>query len=152
MINIIKIALWAAVPLFEQRWAIPNGIILQKMNPLVVFLTAYIGSLLPVPFIMLLFDKLFDILGRYKIFSWAYKIVERKIEKNRDKFEKYKEPALITFIAIPLPTTGVWTGTVIAAFLKFNFKKSMFCAAVGAFLSAVIITALTIALPAALGY
>ncbi|CAM2880521.1 small multi-drug export protein [Hathewaya histolytica] len=152
MIKVLEIALWAAVPLLEQRWAIPNGILIQKMNPFVVFLAAYIGSLLPVPFIMLLFDKLFDILGRYKIFAWAYRIVEKKIEKNREKFEKYKEPALITFIAIPLPTTGVWTGTVIAAFLKFDFKKSMFCAAVGALGSAILITLLTVFIPSLLGY
>ena len=152
MNKLFQIFLWAAVPLLEQRWAIPNGVIIQKLNPWLVFIVDYFGSLLPVPIILLLFDKLFDILGRYKIFAWVYKYVEKKIEKNRDKFEKYKEPALITFIAIPLPTTGVWTGTVVAAFLKFDFKKTMFCAAVGAFLSAAIITILSIVFPAMLGF
>jgi uncharacterized membrane protein len=66
--------------------------------------------------------------------------------------EKYKEVGLITFIAIPLPTTGVWTGTAVAAFLKLDFKKSVICAAIGGLLSATIITAISILIPSLLGY
>ena len=68
-------------------------------------------------------------------------------DKNIDKFERYREAALITFIGIPLPTTGVWTGTAIATFLKLDFKKTMFCAMVGALLSAIVITLVCVMLP-----
>ena len=54
---------------------------------------------------------------------------------------------LVTFIGIPLPTTGVWTGTAIATFLKLDFKKTMFCAMVGALLSAIVITLVCVMLP-----
>lgn len=151
MIKFLSIFIWAAVPLLEQRWAIPNGIIIQHMNPVVVFILSYLGSLLPVPFIMLFFEKIFEFLGKYKAFSWIYKFIEKKINKNKAKFEKYKEIVLITFIAIPIPTTGVWTGTAIAAFLKFDLKKSFFCSAIGAFISALIITVMSIYFPKLLG-
>ena len=54
---------------------------------------------------------------------------------------------MITFIGIPLPTTGVWTGTAIATFLKLDFKKTVFCAMLGALISAVVITLVCVLLP-----
>lgn len=150
--DILKVIFWSAVPVLEQRWAIPFGINIKEMNPLIVFIASYFGSLLPVPFILLMFNRIFDWLGKYKIFSALYNFIDRKINKNRARFEKYEETALITFIAIPLPTTGVWTGTAVAAFLKLDFKKSVKCAMAGAFISAVIITILCTFFPALLKY
>ena len=152
IINIIKILLWSATPILEQRFSIPLGIFKYNMHPFIVFLVAYLGSLLPVPFILLMFNKIFIWLKKYRIFGGIYRLIERKINKNRTKFEKYEEVALITFIAIPLPTTGVWTGTAVAAFLGLDFKKSFMCAAIGAFISAIIITVVCIFFPAFLKF
>ena len=67
------------------------------------------------------------------------------------KLEKYKEIGLITFVGIPLPTTGLWTGSAIAAFMELNFKKSMICVFLGGVISAAIITAFSVVAPAVLG-
>jgi uncharacterized membrane protein len=152
MENLLKIFLISAVPLIEQRGSIPMGIILYNIEPLKVFLVCFLGSMLPVPFILLLFNKIFDWMQNYKIFNSFSNFVQKKLNKNTDKMEKYKELGLITFIAIPLPTTGVWTGTAVAAFLKLDFKKSVICAAIGGLLSATAITAISILIPSLLGY
>lgn len=149
MINMSKIfyiMLISAIPLIEQRGAIPVGIFTGG-DPLVVFIASYIGSLIPVPFIFFLFNWIMDLLRRKNWFPWLINLVDHKINKNKDKFEKYREAALITFIGIPLPTTGVWTGTAIATFLKLDFKKTMFCAMIGALLSAIVITLICVLLP-----
>lgn len=149
MINMSKIfyiMLISAIPLIEQRGAIPVGIFTGG-DPLVVFIASYIGSLVPVPFIFFLFNWIMDLLRRKNWFPWLINLVDHKINKNKDKFEKYREAALITFIGIPLPTTGVWTGTAIATFLKLDFKKTMFCAMIGALLSAIVITLICVLLP-----
>lgn len=148
--NWLKVLLLAAVPLIEQKGAIPLGLYEFNINPIAVFLLTFLGSLLPVPFILIFFTKIFDWLGKYKLFSGIYNLIDRKINKNKAKFEKFEEIALITFIAIPLPTTGVWTGTAIAAFLKLDFKKSVMCAVIGSFLCGVIVMVLSIAFPALL--
>jgi uncharacterized membrane protein len=145
--NWLIVLLWSAVPLAEMKLAIPLGISMG-INPLSVFLLSFVGSLLPVPFILVFFNKIFDFLGKYKFFSGFYNLIDRKINKNKAKFEKFEEIALITFIAIPLPTTGVWTGTAIAAFLKLDFKKSVMCAVIGSFICGVIVTFLSLAFPA----
>ncbi|MGH4119415.1 COG2426 family protein [Clostridium sp.] len=146
--NWLIVLLWSAVPLVEMKGAIPIGIYEYNINPLTVFFLSFVGSLLPVPFILIFFNKIFDFLGKYKFFSGFYNLIDRKINKNKAKFEKFEEIALITFIAIPLPTTGVWTGTAIAAFLKLDFKKSVMCAVIGSFICGIIVTALSLAFPA----
>jgi uncharacterized membrane protein len=145
--NWLIVVLMSAVPLLEMKGAIPFGIH-EGINPLTVFFLSFVGSLLPVPFILVFFNKIFDFLGKYKFFSGFYNLIDRKISKNKGRFEKFEEIALITFIAIPLPTTGVWTGTAIAAFLKLDFKKSVMCAVIGSFICGIIVTALSLAFPA----
>jgi uncharacterized membrane protein len=85
---------------------------------------------------------------KYKFFDPINNIIENKIRKNSGKMEKYKEIGLITFVAIPLPTTGLWTGSAIAAFLGLDFKKSLLCTSIGGILSAFIITILCVVFPA----
>ncbi|SHH57763.1 COG2426 family protein [Clostridium grantii] len=150
--NLLKIFLISAVPLIEQRGSIPMGIILYNIDPIKVFLVCFLGSMLPVPFVLLLFNKIFEWMQNYKIFNSFSNFVQKKLDKNTGKMEKYKEIGLITFIAIPLPTTGVWTGTAVAAFLKLDFKKSVICAAIGGLLSATAITIISILIPSFLGY
>lgn len=146
MSKIFYILIISAVPLIEQRGAIPFGIF-TGVDPLMVFIASYIGSLIPVPFIFFMFNWIMDLLRRKNWLPWLINLVDKKIAKNVDKFMKYEEAALITFIGIPLPTTGVWTGTAIATFLKLDFKKTVFCAMLGALISAVVITLICVLLP-----
>jgi len=132
----------SAVPLTEQRAAIPTGIFYYHLNPLLVCLASFLGSLIPVPFILLLFNSTFRWMKKYRMFDFITNIIENKIQKNSGKLEKYKEIGLITFVAVPLPTTGLWTGSLVAAFLGLDFKKSFLCAALGGLISAVILTLL----------
>lgn len=146
----LQVFLLSAVPLIEQRGAIPLGC-LQGMNPVVVFGLALAGSMLPVPFILILFERIYGWLNRIPKLAKIVKIIDKKIATNEHKFDKYKELALITFVAIPLPTTGLWTGSLLAAFLKFNFKRSLFCIFTGGALSATIITLICVFLPGLFG-
>ena len=148
----LEVFLVSAVPVIEQRGAIPLGILVYKLDPLIVFVISFLGSLLPVPFVLLLFNVILKWMKRFKIFSGFTAFVENKVQKGSKKVEKYKELGLIIFVAIPIPTTGLWTGSAIAAFLGLDFKKSFFCVALGGIISAIIITILSIVFPALLGY
>lgn len=135
----LQVFLLSAVPLIEQRGAIPLGF-LHGLPIWQSFVLGILGSLLPVPFILLLFEKGYAWLSKFPKMARIVKIIDKKIATNQHKFDKYKELALITFVAIPLPTTGLWTGSLVAAFLKLDFKKSLLCALLGAIGSATIIT------------
>lgn len=148
---ILKVMLISAVPLIEQRGAIPIGIIIDHLNPVMVFFASLLGSIIPAPFVFLLSGRILDLMRKIKQLDWFTKFVDKKIQKGSVKLEKFKEIGLITFVGIPLPTTGLWTGSAIAAFMGLNFKKSMFCVFVGGVISAIIITAASVAFPALLG-
>ena len=84
------------------------------------------GSLIPAPIILLLFNPIFNWLKKFKFLNWFTGFIENRLQKNTPKIEKYKEIGLIIFIGIPLPTTGVWTGSAVAAVLGLDMKKSLF--------------------------
>ena len=140
------------IPLIEQRGAIPLGIIVYNLNPILVFTVSLIGSFMPAPIIYLAFNSILGWMRGVKYFQGFTKFIDKKMQKGSKKITKYKEIGLITFVGIPLPTTGLWTGSALAAFLELDFKKSMICVFIGGFISATIITALSLIFPFLLGY
>lgn len=151
--DLIYTFIMSAVPLTEQRLAIPVGILHYNIRPIIlVSIVSYLGSLIPVPFILLLFNKIFGWMKKYKIFNHINNIIENKLQKGSKKVEKYKELGLIIFVAIPLPGTGLWTGSAVASFLGLDFKKSFICTAFGGVISAIIITILSVTFPTLLGF
>ena len=147
MKEFLEVLLWSMAPLAEQRVAIPLGIIGYNLNPLAVFTVSFLGSLIPVPFILFFFSYIFEWLGKTKILKWFYDFIEKKVEKGKGKVEKYEKWGLIIFVAIPLPTTCHWTGSAVAAFLKMDKKKAALYIIIGGLISAAVITALSLIFP-----
>ena len=147
MLELLKVFLLSAVPIIEQRGSIPLGIWVYEINPIIIFITAFLGSLLPVPFILFFFSHIFEWLGKTKLLKWFYDFVDKKVQKSKDKIEKYEKWGLIIFVAIPLPTTGLWTGSAVAAFLKMDKKKSFKYVFIGGLISATVITLICVLLP-----
>jgi len=149
--SIFELFIYSAVPFTEQRVTIPLGIIYYDLPPLYITTICFLGALLPAPFILLLFSKAYNAALGIKIFDPLKGFIDRKVRKKSKRFELYKEIALITFVGIPLPGTGVWTGSVIAALLGLDLKKSMLCIITGNLISAVILLILSLLFPFVLG-
>lgn len=94
------------------------------------FFICLLGTLLPVPFILLFFRKLMGWLKNTRFVKLVQRI-ETKLEEKSKKIEKYKTFGLLIFVAVPLPGTGAWTGSMAAALMGMRFKHSMFSIAVG---------------------
>ncbi len=146
MSYLLQIFFLSMVPIIEQRGAIPLGFI-YELPPMSIFFVSLLGSMIPSPFILLLFHKIYGFLKSNAFFKRFVDLIDSKIAKSKDKLDKRKEIGLILFVAIPLPTTGIWTGSAIAAFLGLDFKKSLLCNFIGATISAVIITTICLLVP-----
>ena len=129
----------SAIPITEQRATIPLGIF-WDMNPWLVGSLAFSGSLLPAPLLQLRFSNFLALLASISWLNRVTRFIDEKFQKKARQFEKSSEAALIVFIAIPLPGTGIWTGSMVASLLGFSFRKSLLCVVLGALISAVVLT------------
>ena len=142
----------STVPIIEQRGAIPVGILLYNLDPVLVTLVSYVGSLIPMFFVIYCFTPIFKWLSTKKILKWFYDFIDKKVKKGQNKVERYETMGLAIFVAIPLPVTGVWTGSAIAAFMQMDKKKAFLSVSAGAAMSAIIITLICYIAPKLLGY
>lgn len=140
MLKILTVLFMSAVPLIEQRGAIPMGIIMYKMSPVVVFFISLLGSLLPFPFIYFFIQPIFNLIKRKTRWGRWIERLERKTLAKSDKIVKYETWGLLLFVGIPLPGTGIWTGTLAAVLLKLRFRNAFFAVLAGAIISALLLT------------
>lgn len=112
------------LPIVELRGAIPAGALLDL--PLWSnYLVSVVGNLLPVPFILLFIRHILAWMKTTKHFSKIALWLEEKAEKNVAKVMKYATFGLFLFVAIPLPGTGAWTGSLVAALLNMRMKYAL---------------------------
>ena len=139
------------IPIIELRGAIPLGAGLG-MGMIETYVLSLIGNMLPVPFILLLIRAVLDFMkkvkGLRKIALW----VEAKADKHKGKIEKYAYVGLFLFVAIPLPGTGAWTGSLIAALMKMKFWKSLLWVALGVLSAGVIMSIISFGVVGAIGF
>lgn len=104
------------------------------------------GNIIPVYFIVKFIRPIFDLLGRIKIFKVIIDWVTEKATKKIAESEKLQKATLLgvyLFVAIPLPGTGAWTGSLIANFLDLPPKKAIPPIVLGVFTAGIIILILT---------
>jgi len=110
-------------PIVELRGAIPFGAALG-MDPVTVYLLAILGNLLPVPFLVLLIRPIFNYLKHLpKVEPYIQKLEDRAYSKAKHK-AAVTFWGLFVFVAIPLPGTGAWTGSLIAALLNMRLRNA----------------------------
>lgn len=137
------------IPVIECRGAVPLGCGMG-LPWWQTYLLAVAGNLLPVPFILLLIRSIIRAMtnSRVKFFNRFAGWLNRKVEKHKGKIEKYSYWGLVLFVAIPIPGTGAWTGSLIAGVLKLDFKKSMLATTFGVLIATTIMTIVSYAVKA----
>lgn len=145
MLDYLFIALLGISPISELRGAIPTGF-LMGLNPYLVILISIIANLLVIPLVYFFLTFIHSSLLNWKFYN---KTFNKYIENKRGKLEKYigtkfEFVALMLFVAIPLPITGAYTGTLLAWFFKLKKKETYLALSLGVLIAATIITTLTI--------
>lgn len=138
----MKVLFTAALPVLELKAALPLGIALG-MQPWHAFFTSYIGSILPVPFLFLLIRPMFKRFKMLAAFKGAIERLEHRTIHKSKNIQKYGAWGLFLFVAIPLPGTGVWTGTLGAVLLDIRFKWAFPAIVLGNLIAGLIIMILS---------
>lgn len=144
------IFLISMLPVLELR----GGMIAAKLlgvELLKAFAICYIGNILPIPFILLFIRKIFRFLKKFKATAKIVEKLEVRSMRKSEKVLKWRNWGLLTFVAVPLPGTGGWTGALIAALLDMRIKTSFPIIALGVLIANLIMSVFSYGLLGALG-
>lgn len=134
------------IPIIELRGAIPIGVLTFHLSYFEAFIISFIGNILPVYFIVKFIRPIFDLLGKIKflkrIIDWATEKATKKIAES-EKLQKATLLGVFLFVAVPLPGTGAWMGSLIANFLELEPKKAVPVIVAGVFTAGIIMLGLT---------
>ncbi len=151
--KIIITFLVSMVPIVELRGAIPIAVGLG-LPATAAYITAVIGNMVPVVFIYFFARKVLvwgsdkPVIGRF--FNFCLTKGEAGGRKLKAKAGRGLFFALYIFVAIPLPGTGAWTGTLAASILDMGFKRSVCAVILGVLTAGIIMAALSMGVATAL--
>ena len=133
----------AMLPVLELRGAIPIGTA-AGLDPRLALAAAFLGNLVPVPFIVIFIRKIFVWLRtKSEFLDRIVAKMEAKAEKNADKVHKYENVGLFILVAIPLPGTGAWTGALIAAVMGMRLRSALPSILLGVLIAGFLVTGIT---------
>ncbi|MFH1519077.1 MAG: small multi-drug export protein [Candidatus Omnitrophota bacterium] len=129
----------AALPIFELRGAIPLGFALGVPLTRLYFLVL-LGNLIPVLPLLLFFKYSFHHLENIKFLDKFFKWWFSKVEERSKLVERWRFWGLILFVAIPLPITGAWTGTVAATLFEIPVRRAFLAIFLGVAVAGLIVS------------
>ena len=135
----------AMLPITELRGAIPVGILFFKLNPVVTYCLCCLGNMVPVIPLVLFFGKIEQWLMRHEFSNRFLQWYIARVRRRTQAIERYEMWGLALFVAIPLPVTGAWTGSVAAFLMGIGWKKACVSIGCGVLIAGVVVTLLTVA-------
>ena len=137
----LGVLICAMIPVIELRGAIPLGAALG-LPWWQSYLFAVLGNMLPVPFILLFIKAIIGRMtrSRIKFFNKIGNWLISKAEKNRERVQKYAFFGLTLFVAVPLPITGAWTGSLVAALFDMGFWRALLSCLLGVLIAGAVMT------------
>jgi len=138
--NVLEVIGIAASPIAELRVAIPVAIFQHHFPWYYAFLFAIIGNMLPVPFILLFLEAISRYLSKVGCFDRFFRWLFEHTRKRGRIVERYERIGLALFVAIPLPVTGAWTGSLAAVLFGLKFKHAMLSIFIGVLIAGIIVT------------
>lgn len=142
----LAVMLVSMVPLLELR----GGMVVARLLDLVYWrsvIFCVIGNIIPIPFILLFIKQIFKWMKKNKFLGKIATFFEERAMKKSDKFKNGEFVALIFFVGIPIPGTGAWMGSLIAALLDMDIKKAVIAELIGLVMAMTIMSILTYAIP-----
>lgn len=135
----IVVFIISMIPILELR----GGLIVSKLLQVPITTAipfCIVGNIIPIPFILLFIKQIFKLLKKIKFFRGIIEKLESRAMSKSDNIKRYEFWGLVLFVGIPLPGTGAWTGSLIAALLDVDFKKAILAELLGIAIATVIMS------------
>ena len=138
----VAIFIISLLPILELRGGLIAARILG-VEFIKAFIICYIANILPVPFILLFINWIFNKMSKWKPTKKIVDWLSNKTLKKKDQIDKYGYFGLFLFVGIPLPGTGAWTGSLLAILLNLDKKKSFITISIGVLAAGIIMSLLS---------
>ena len=138
----VAIFIISLLPILELRGGLIAARILG-VEFIKAFIICYIANIIPVPFILLFINWIFNKMSKWKPTKKIVDWLSNKTLKKKDQIDKYGYFGLFLFVGIPLPGTGAWTGALLAILLNLDKKKSFITIALGVLAAGIIMSLLS---------
>ena len=119
----LAVTIISMLPVVELRGGIPFARLLKLPLGQAIFFSI-VGNTIPIPFLLLFINKIFDWLRPTKHLGKFVRKMETRAMNKSGSIAKAEFWGLVAFVGIPLPGTGGWTGSLIASLLKVDTKKA----------------------------
>lgn len=130
------IFLIAMIPTLECRVAIPFGFAFSNLAPFKIYLLSFLGSIVPCIPIIFIIKRIKKGLSNKKFYQSLQEKYNAKIEELNSKNSILKKLVYLSlFVAIPLPLTGVWSGSLIAGIADLPLYYSFIAIAIGSMIA-----------------
>lgn len=137
----VSVFIISMLPVIELRGAIPVAAAL-KLPMIEAYVISVLGNMLPVPFILLFIRRIIEWMRTVRLFAGFVDFLDRKIEKNLEKYPNLTFWGLALFVAVPLPGTGAWTGALVASFIEMKLPKALLAVGIGVLIAGLVVTAI----------
>lgn len=127
------------IPILELRGGLIAASLLQVPITAAVPI-CIIGNVIPVPFILLFIRQIFKWFRNVPLIGGIIRRLEKRAMSKSDSIKQYEFWGLVFFVGVPLPGTGAWTGSLIAALLEVDFKKAILAVLLGIIIATVIMS------------
>ena len=141
-LEIIIIFLIAAAPIGELRLSIPYGMLLTDVPIIIVVLMSILGNIFSGIFIIHLLPYFLKYLRKIHLINSMYEYATKRTYSRSYIVQRRKYYGLIFFVSLPLPFTGVWTGSLASNLLGLSKFKSSLAVIIGVLISATVVTTL----------
>ena len=148
--QLLSVLVLAVLPMSEVRGALPYGILVAKLNPLLVFVLSITGNIFVIYPLLTLLNKIEKFLleksdlrffgGTLEKVVSGYIVFTEKVRRRVKPYvNRYGVVGLTLYTFAPLPFTGAWTATLAAYLLGVERKKAFGSIAFGVVLAGLLI-------------
>jgi len=136
----LKVFILSMLPITELRFSIPYGYFILEISLLKAVTLSVIGNIIIGYMIILVIGPIMNIMRKNSFISNVINKIFSITRKRGYIIDKLKFIGLLLFIGIPMPFTGVWTGSLAAYLFGLGKYKSALTIIGGVILSSTIVT------------
>ena len=136
----IKAFILSLLPVAELRGGIPLAVA-QGIPIVAAYFLCVFANMLVIPIFYIFLRTLHNVFYKVKLYRNIFdRFVRRTMNRAEQKVKKYGYWGVMLFVAIPLPITGAYTGTLAAWLLKLDMKKAVWYLALGVIIAGIIVS------------